>query len=201
MTKSAKYMMSTGDEAGSALGVMSNKVKGVCEYMMYSFDVKFEGKNVCRLGDPLFHNEKNGLTMEVGEPVAVKLLTTTSSVDFKDCEWMCTTSQSGPHPEKRHRESPPYPKGGTAARDEEAPKSWKKAGLVPWLHPCKDDGVNSFHLDSEYHQNRHNKQGNAAEQGITRTHLRNRRTSLHQLRSVFGGQLSRPREKRPAPGL
>jgi hypothetical protein len=59
MTKDAKYMMSTGDEAGSALGVVSNKVKGVCEYMMYSFDVKYEGKNVCRLGDPLFHNDKN----------------------------------------------------------------------------------------------------------------------------------------------
>ena len=52
---------STGDEAGSALGVMSNKIKGVCEYMMYSFDVKYEGKNVCRLADPLFHNDKNGM--------------------------------------------------------------------------------------------------------------------------------------------
>jgi hypothetical protein len=61
MTKSAKYMMSTGDEAGSAMGVMSNKIKGTCEYMMYSFDVKFEGKNVCRLGDPLFHNDKNAM--------------------------------------------------------------------------------------------------------------------------------------------
>lgn len=61
MTKDAKYMMSTGDEAGSATGVMSNKIKGACEYMMYSFDVKFEGKGVCRLGDPLFHNEKNGM--------------------------------------------------------------------------------------------------------------------------------------------
>ena len=38
---------------------MSNKIKGKCEYMMYSFDVKYEGKNVCRLGDPLFHNDKN----------------------------------------------------------------------------------------------------------------------------------------------
>jgi hypothetical protein len=61
MTKDAKYMMSTGDEAGSAMGVISNKIKGVCEFMMYSFDVKFEGKNVCRLGDPLFHNDKNGM--------------------------------------------------------------------------------------------------------------------------------------------
>ena len=59
MTQDAKYMMSTGDEAGSALGVVSNKIKGVCEFMMYSFDVKFEGNNVCRMGDPLFHNKKN----------------------------------------------------------------------------------------------------------------------------------------------
>jgi hypothetical protein len=61
MTKSAKYMMSTGDEAGSAMGVMSNKIKGTCEYMMYSFDVKFEGKEACRLLDPMFHNDKNGM--------------------------------------------------------------------------------------------------------------------------------------------
>jgi len=61
MTKDAKYMMSAGDEAGSVGGVVSNKIKGPCEFMMYSFDVKFEGKNVCRLGDPLFHNDKNGM--------------------------------------------------------------------------------------------------------------------------------------------
>jgi hypothetical protein len=59
MVKGAKYSMSTGDEAGSVGGVVSGKIKGECEFMMYSFDVKFEGKNVCRLGDPLFHNKKN----------------------------------------------------------------------------------------------------------------------------------------------
>ena len=60
MVKGAKYTMTSGDEAGSAGGgVMSNSIKGEAEFMMYSFDVKFEGKNVCRLGDPLFHNKKN----------------------------------------------------------------------------------------------------------------------------------------------
>ncbi len=60
MVKGAKYSMSTGDEAGSAGGgVVSSSTKGECEFMMYSFDVKFEGKNVCRMGDPLFHNKKN----------------------------------------------------------------------------------------------------------------------------------------------
>ena len=32
---------------------------GECEFMMQSMDVKFEGKNVARMGDPLFHNKKN----------------------------------------------------------------------------------------------------------------------------------------------
>jgi len=59
MVKGAKYSKSTGDEAGSSKGVASGTTKGECEFMMYSFDVKFEGKNVCRLGDPLFHNKKN----------------------------------------------------------------------------------------------------------------------------------------------
>jgi hypothetical protein len=59
MVKGAKYMRSMGDEAGSAGGVISGINMGECEFMMYSFDVKFEGKNVCRMGDPLFHNKKN----------------------------------------------------------------------------------------------------------------------------------------------
>ena len=59
MTKGAQYMMSSGDEAGTIGGVLSQRFMGECEFMLYSFDVKFEGKNVCRLGDPLFHNAKN----------------------------------------------------------------------------------------------------------------------------------------------
>jgi len=58
-TKDAKYTMSTGDEAGSVGGIMSNVIKGECEFMMYSFDVKLDGKNACRLGDPMWQNKKN----------------------------------------------------------------------------------------------------------------------------------------------
>lgn len=59
MVKEAQYSKSSGDEAGTVKGVVSSDQMGVCEFMMYSFDVKFEDKNVCRLGDPLFHNKKN----------------------------------------------------------------------------------------------------------------------------------------------
>lgn len=59
MVKGAKYSMTSGDEPGTVGGVISSKFKGEAEYMIYSFNVKFEGKNVCRLGDPMFHNKKN----------------------------------------------------------------------------------------------------------------------------------------------
>lgn len=59
MVKGATYSKSSGDEPGTAGGVVSGVNRDISEFMMYSFDVKFEGKNVCRLGDPLFHNKKN----------------------------------------------------------------------------------------------------------------------------------------------
>ena len=60
MVKGAKYRLTSGDEAGSAGGgVVSGSIKGEAEFFTYSFDVKFEGRNVCRLGDSLFHNQKN----------------------------------------------------------------------------------------------------------------------------------------------
>jgi hypothetical protein len=59
MVKGAKYSKSSGDEAGTIGGIVSSVNRNECEFMLYSFDVKFEGKNVCRLGDPMFHNKKN----------------------------------------------------------------------------------------------------------------------------------------------
>jgi hypothetical protein len=39
--------------------VISGVVKGKAEFLNYSFDVKVEGKNVCRLGDPMGQNESS----------------------------------------------------------------------------------------------------------------------------------------------
>lgn len=58
--KDSNFSMSTGDEAGSAGGgVVSNKIKGKAEFVNFSFDVKFEGKNVARAFDLMLHNQKN----------------------------------------------------------------------------------------------------------------------------------------------
>jgi hypothetical protein len=57
MLKGSVFSTSTGDEAGSAGGVASNTTKGKAEFQLYSFDVKVEGKNVCRLTDIMLLNK------------------------------------------------------------------------------------------------------------------------------------------------
>jgi uncharacterized Zn-binding protein involved in type VI secretion len=58
--KDSNFAVSTGDEAGSAGGgVVSNKIKGKAEFVNFSMDVKFDGKNVARALDPMLHNDKN----------------------------------------------------------------------------------------------------------------------------------------------
>ncbi|MEM6994518.1 MAG: DUF4150 domain-containing protein, partial [Myxococcota bacterium] len=61
MTKGAQYARSSGDEAGTAGGLVSGRNMGPCEFLCYSFDVIFEGNNVCRLGDMLLHNGRNAV--------------------------------------------------------------------------------------------------------------------------------------------
>ena len=57
MGKGSNFKMSSGDEAGSAQGLVSSKIKGKAEFILYSFDVKAGGKNVCRLCDPMQQNQ------------------------------------------------------------------------------------------------------------------------------------------------
>ncbi len=57
--KDSNFSTSTGDEAGSVGGIASNKTKGKAEFVNFSMDVKFEGKNVPRSFDLMLHNDKN----------------------------------------------------------------------------------------------------------------------------------------------
>lgn len=57
--KDSNFSTSTGDEAGTAGGVISSKFKGKAEFILFSFNVKAEGKNVCRAFDLMLHNDKN----------------------------------------------------------------------------------------------------------------------------------------------
>lgn len=67
MLSTSKYATSTGDEAGTLLGVVSNKIKGTAYPQMWSMDVKADGKNVFRQLDIML---QNGSSPPPNTPVA-----------------------------------------------------------------------------------------------------------------------------------
>lgn len=66
--KGSTFKTSTGDEAGTNKGVASGKTQGKAEFVNYSFDVRFEGKNVARAFDLMLHNDKNTPPAPVMQP-------------------------------------------------------------------------------------------------------------------------------------
>ena len=72
--RDSNFSTSTGDEAGTAGGGMvSNKTKGKAEFVNFSFDVKFEGKNVPRSFDLMLHNDKNTPPFPVLQPPVISI--------------------------------------------------------------------------------------------------------------------------------
>ena len=61
--KGSEYSMSTGDEPGTIGGVKSSTFKKEAKWILYSFDVKIEGKNACRLMDMMTMNHENTVSL------------------------------------------------------------------------------------------------------------------------------------------
>ena len=57
--KGSEFSLSNGDEAGTLGGVKSNTFIKEATWILYSFDVKIDGANACRLSDKMFHNHEN----------------------------------------------------------------------------------------------------------------------------------------------
>ena len=68
MLKDSIFSKSTGDEAGVAKGVGSGTTGGVAQFTNYSFDVKVEGRNVCRRLDPMTGNNGNTAPAPLMQP-------------------------------------------------------------------------------------------------------------------------------------
>lgn len=57
--KGSEFSLSNGDEPGTVGGVKSNTFIKEATWILYSFDVKMDGANACRLSDKMFHNHEN----------------------------------------------------------------------------------------------------------------------------------------------
>lgn len=71
--KGSKFALSNGDNAGVAGGVKSSTFMKEATWILYSFDVKMDGKNASRLGDKMFHNSENAANLSgcINPPIAV----------------------------------------------------------------------------------------------------------------------------------
>ena len=70
VVKGSAYAMTSGDEPGVAMGVISNKIKGKSEVKNQSVNVKFEGKGIGRLSDP--HGNNVGGQLNAASPAVAQ---------------------------------------------------------------------------------------------------------------------------------
>jgi hypothetical protein len=56
LVQTSKISMSSGDEAGALGGMISNMIKGPCEFKMGSMKVKLEGKGAAHITSMVAHN-------------------------------------------------------------------------------------------------------------------------------------------------
>ena len=83
--KGSEFSMSVGDEPGTVGGVKSGVNKSKATWLSYSFDVKIEGKNACRLTDKMLMNKGNTVSMggEIQPPISP------DDIIYKLCEIAC----------------------------------------------------------------------------------------------------------------
>jgi uncharacterized Zn-binding protein involved in type VI secretion len=86
--KGCEYSMCTGDEAGTAGGVVSSTFKKEAKFILFSFDVKLDGKNACRFGDKMTMNHQNTLCMAGTAPTVVQVNDATATLQemVNECE-------------------------------------------------------------------------------------------------------------------
>lgn len=93
--KDSMFATSTGDEPGVGGGIVSGVNKGAAKFVNYSMDVKIEGANVARLGDPMTMNGNgpNSMTAAVMQPNLVLMV----GPDVADmlCRCFCFCNRAG----------------------------------------------------------------------------------------------------------
>ena len=87
--KGSEFSRCNGDEPGTAGGVVSSTNMKEATWILYSFDVKLDGKNACRLSDKMKMNHGNTFCMNGanGLDVEEKIIAVTEEL----CKRLCTS--------------------------------------------------------------------------------------------------------------
>jgi hypothetical protein len=92
-TKGSEFSRCTGDEAGTAGGVVSSTNMKEATWILYSFDVKMDGQNACRLSDKMRMNHGNTFCLSGASGVDLQV----EEIFEKLCEKLCSSSATSSH--------------------------------------------------------------------------------------------------------
>jgi hypothetical protein len=86
--KGSEFSRCTGDEAGTAGGVKSGTNMKEATWILYSFDVKLDGKNACRLSDKMMMNHGNTVCLggEFQQPVMAGVIELECEPGWSECQ-------------------------------------------------------------------------------------------------------------------
>ena len=86
--KGSEFSRCSGDEPGTAGGVKSSTNMKEATWLLYSFDVKIEGKNACRLSDKMLMNHGNTacLAGTINPPVPAGVIVLECDPSWTDCQ-------------------------------------------------------------------------------------------------------------------
>jgi hypothetical protein len=86
--KGSEFSLSNGDNPGVAGGVKSNMFMKESTWILYSFDVKMDGKNACRLTDKKFQNHENTVNLSgaINPPVPIGVIVLRCEDGWTDCQ-------------------------------------------------------------------------------------------------------------------
>jgi hypothetical protein len=158
--KGAEFSRCTGDEPGTAGGVKSSTNMKEATWILYSFDVKLDGKNACRLSDKMMMNHGNTACLEGPTQQSV------SGVPPCAHEWEIPPDKSGDDAQKKKKDlrdtGDPADKFEADAADHNnvtdgdcmsGPPEEAKSKLYPFCKKCGERGGEIDHVERDQNGN------------------------------------------------
>jgi len=90
--KGSEFSLSNGDNPGVAGGVKSSTFMKESTWILYSFDVKMDGSNACRLTDKKFQNHEN--TADLGGVVQLPTIVGSTPEEKVACAVFCCDQEA-----------------------------------------------------------------------------------------------------------
>ena len=140
--KGSKFALSNGDNAGVVGGIKSSTFMKEATWILYSFDVKMDGKNACRFTDPMYHNSENTVNLAgiFNPPVALNVTDSEKVVGEFLCQEFCKKIRDGIKKGQLKR----GPRGGISKVKGSAKRYWSNELEGKLKGPNKIPGANGI---------------------------------------------------------